>query len=361
MIQNDPGNPYYNFLVLGNGFDLSLGLKSSFSSFLKQETIDENGLFREEEKNLLLFLLYLRFLSNDDPDGKLLFRPVYKGDPNWMDVEGFIKKIATDPDMLDGIYKAMSFRIERGVVSGRVDLYVWRIGQFLIKLDLPKKKFDKGTIKSLLAKDLSDFERRFSKYLLGLLRDRDEHSRKQAALVEHIMTVASKVISKCNLEVINFNYTKNSLGLYGEVNVHGSIDNKIVIGYDSTQKAVAESDIFELSKDWRKIDVDFFEDSLGDFVDSIVVYGHSLGEQDYPLFFELFDKCHLLEEKYQAKLVICYSVWDEGEECKKALESLKMNAAKLLNAYERYLHPEIARNTIVTKLKFQGRLIFAKI
>ena len=360
----DPINTSQNILVLGNGFDLRLKLESSFSDFFKKEVLTERGKFPfATEHNLLLYLCYLRFLSDDDPSRRF-FRPVYQENPKWMDIESFIQKIATDPKMLENIYLAMSFRKTGSMPFERGDEYVLKIGEFLAKLDLPPAKYDKGTIKRLLEQNLSDFETRFSTYLLHTIGNRDEYAKKQGALFQSIISSVSGIVSSRDVEVINFNYTKNALDLYEEINVHGSVDSKVVIGYDSTKAPVKDDDIFELSKDWRKIDVDFTGYAFAYGIDSIIVYGHSLGEQDYPLFFEMFDKCHLLAEGSASKLVVCYSVWGDEKNplaWKKSYDNLRMNAAKLLNAYERYLNPGIARNTIVTKLKSQDRLFFVEV
>ena len=360
MYKDNPLTNWSTVLIIGNGFDLNLGLSSSFSSFFKKEILDANGGFKEDERNLLLYLLFLRFFYKGDPSNTF-FKTIYEDNPSWMDVEGFLKMLATDKAMIQNIYKAMSFRVHNVVYPSNTDVFVIMIGYFLSKLDLPKKQYDINTIVNLLDDNLKDFELRFLSYLKNEVGNRDEYAKKQEAFIDKILETTRTFNNNVSLRVINFNYTKNSLGLYDEINVHGSLDTNIVIGYDSTQKAIAEDDLFVLSKDWRKNNIEFKSDLSEKIISDIVIYGHSLGEQDYPYFFDILDRCFFLDEKCEVKLYLCYSIWENSRECEKALEAYRMNATKMLNSYERYKNPNIGRNTIITKLKMNNRLKFVEI
>ena len=347
-------------LILGNGFDLHLGLKTAFSDFLKEEILDEKGGFNESETNLLLYLLYLRFYYPSNYT-KTFFRTVYIGDPNWMDVEGFIKIIATDDAIIDGVLKAMSYRSENIGFMGNMDLFVFLIGKFLSKIQLPEKKYDRTTIVNLLGDNLTDFENRFKQFVSKSITNREEYSKKQEDFIRHILDSVPGVSKFPNLRVFSFNYTKNVLNLYKELNLHGSIDDKVVIGYDSTQASVSPNDAFVLSKEWRKNDIEFEYDINENYINSIIVYGHSLGEQDYPYFFDILDRSHILDGGTPIRICFCYSLWEDSEECRKSIEQYRMNATKMLNAYERYKKPNISRNMIITELKARKSLSFVEI
>lgn len=360
MFKDSSSTNWSTVLIIGNGFDLNLGLSSSFSSFFRKEILDADGLFEKDENNLLLYLLFLRFFYKGDPSNTF-FKTIYADNPSWMDVEGFLKLLATDHSMIQNIYKAMSFRNSVAVYPSNTDVFVLMIGSFLSKLNLPKKQYDINTIVNMLDDNLNDFELRFLSYLKNEVGNRDEHAKKQEEFVREILSVTKTYNSNISLRVINFNYTKNSLNLYNEINVHGSIDTNIVIGYDSTQKAITDEDLFVLSKDWRKSDIEFKSDLSEKYIGSIVIYGHSLGEQDYPYFFDIFDRCLFLDDKCDVKLYLCYSVWENSRDCEKALERYRMNVTKMLNSYERFKNPGIGRNTIITKLKMNNRLQFVEI
>ena len=360
MFRDSSFTNWSTVLIIGNGFDLNLGLSSSFSSFFKKEILDANGAFKQEEKNLLLYLLFLRFFYNGDPSNTF-FRTIYSDNPSWMDVEGFLKLLATNHSMIQSIFRAMSFRNHNVVYPSNTDIFVLMIGYFLSKLDLPKKQYDVNTIVNLLDDNLKDFESRFLSYLKNEVENRDEYAKKQEEFVDTILNTTKTFNNNVSLRVVNFNYTKNSLNLYNEINVHGSIDTNIVIGYDSTQKAIADEDLFVLSKDWRKNNIEFRSDLSEKYISAIVIYGHSLGEQDYPYFFDIFDRCFFLDDKCDVKLYLCYSIWENSRDCEKSLEAYRMNATKMLNSYERYKNPSLGRNAIITKLKMNNRLQFVEI
>ena len=354
----------YDVLILGNGFDLHLHLKSSFASFFESTILSDNGYFKSNECNLLFYLLYLRFF-NKSPRKSTMFRTIFNDDPSWMDVEGFIKEIATNKSIMDGIIRAMDYRNPNVIGPVNLDPYVSLLGDFLNKLNLPKDNYNQQTFKNLLADNLTDFENRFASYLKEQINNSEDYWNKQKAFVETILSKASEYVRSESImpltQIINFNYTNNPLNFCYEANVHGTIDSKIVIGYDSTSNTISDNDVFELSKDWRKIDIEFDFHHIKSEIDSIIVYGHSLGEQDYPYFFELFDQCDFLNRKYEVKLLVCYSKWEDTKKCEKQFDILKMNAAKLLNSYERYKTKDLTRNTIVTSLKSNGRLVFIEI
>ena len=359
MNKFDIDSPYKDILILVNGFDLHLGLKSSFSHFFQKEVL-VNGNFDSKCNNLLLFLIYLRFYYNAKPSNAF-FRTVFNDDPNWMDVEGFIKKIATDSKMLDGIYDSMRYRSQKATYPIGSDTFKKLIGTFLNKLELPEDKYDNATIKTLLTDGLQDFENRFTNYLKNEIKDCDSFYEKQSNFVLHIFDSIDYLKEDVfALQVLNFNYTNNHLNLYSEANVHGTLDSKIVIGYDSTTAPIKDEDVFGLSNEWRKMDVEYDYNVDGRHIHSIVCYGHSLGEQDYPYFFNLFDSCDFIKRS-RVTLYFCYSKFGDETTQRKELEKYKMNAAKLLNAYERYKNPNIQRNTIVTNLILAKRMFFVEI
>ena len=212
-----------------------------------------------------------------------------------------------------------------------------------------------------MTSNLLDFEESFSKYLSNDLSQKQDYYQEKVSFIETIFKTINISISLNPPLLMNFNYTGGGANGFEEINVHGMLNTKVVIGYDSTTETIKTDDIFGLSKEWRKMEIDlgFNINEIG--IGSIICYGHSLGEQDYPYFFELFDSCDLLGKECLVPLFFCYSRFGDKEKQRIELEKYKMNAAKLLNAYERYKHPEIQRNTIVTKLKTQRRLYFKEI
>ena len=92
--------------VLGNGFDLNCKLDSKFSHFFNSKLErkiwnGENGITLKDEfkNNIWYIIFFFAFYGNKVPsymsDDENLFPLVGKGDPLWMDVESYIKRIIT--------------------------------------------------------------------------------------------------------------------------------------------------------------------------------------------------------------------------------------------------------------------------
>lgn len=350
----------HNVLVLGNGFDLHLGLKSSFADFFESCVLNSNKEY--VGNNLLYLLLKQRFYRKINYVG--FFRPVDYSSPNWMDVEGFIKKIAVEDRMLKGIYDSHLIQ-SNSLVKDRLQLEIDSVISKRVNKDCV---YQYSTIKRILSEDLDEFEKELKSYLIKQLGNIPNYIDKQEKLISNIM--ASVPINRDYLlQIINFNYTSVECGQYCcGANVHGTLSTKIVVGYDSTQETINDNNIFELSKDWRKLDINFTYDFDKDGVQSIIIYGHSLGEQDYPYFFELFDMCDFFTKEAdgenknkQVDLYICYSKFGDLNKQHNEFQKLRMNVSKLLNAYERYKYPDLKRNTIVTNMKIKEQIKFVEI
>jgi len=338
-----------------------LHLKSSFKDFFERKVLDNKD-FNHNYNNLLFYLIYLRFYYPGKAS-KTLFKMVYEDNPNWMDIESFIKIIATNTRIMDGILKSMSYRNPNVAPPMGEDIFIVLIGRFLNKLNLPKSNYDRNTIESLLNDNLLEFEQMFSEYIKTEIDLHPEYQAERTNFINQILKSSGCISDYCDLQILNFNYTSSGNNDLNEANVHGDLNNKVVMGYDSTDLIVHDEHVIQLSKEWRKMDVPFeYPDDTHQIAD-IIVYGHSLGEQDYPYFFEIFDKADFLSNKCRVRFILCYSDYGDEKTQRNALEKYKINASKLLNAYERYKIPNITRNTIVTSLLLSNpkRLLFIKI
>ena len=344
-------------IVLGNGFDLHLGLESSMKHFLTSSVFKTNGQsYYYNGTNLLYYLFYLRYFATGQYDYGS-FRRVDNNNPSWMDVEGFIKKIATEDKIMDHLLLAYQKAIAGYSPMSKYDHAVTNVFSSIIERRKPSKSGAKTVIHKLLLDDLLEFEKDFDEYLKGQLTINPDYDKNSKMFLKRIIeTAVDKRVSVSRTFVINFNYTKLTGLPICLTNVHGILDNKIVIGYDSTDRN-NDNDIFELSKDWQKISACYssFDISIVDNR-TIVFYGHSLGEQDYPYFYELFDLCKLLDKNTKTNLVFCYSLFGSKEQQKEFLNNYQINISKLLNSYERYSRGIDGRNTIVTKLNSRKRL-----
>lgn len=350
-------------LIIGNGFDLHLNLKSKLKDFFIARVLHvENGNYIYNGENLLYFLFYYRYFASGTYNYEY-FRRVDEDDPTWMDVEGFIKKIATSDKIISLLEEAYASSIRQSY------LFTFHTSPITVPL---RKLFDsrkvsksgaESVIKQMLLSDLIDFEKDFQSYMLEQVKEMPAYeNNKQLFLNKIVKQIVDDKSYSLLTHVFNFNYTSLETAVTYVSNVHGSLDKGIVIGFDSTTIKNYDECIYELSKDWQKVAVDDSQINLKQIdSDVIIFYGHSLGEQDYPYFFEIFDRLGLIEKGSGTTIYFTYSAFGSDKEQNSFKRNYQINIAKLLNSYENYKNSSIPRNTIITKLKSQGRLKLIKI
>ena len=352
------------FAFIGNGFDLHLGLKTSLKDFFVKKVLKKTkaGLWIYSGENIIYLLIYFRYFSFHQNSDFGCFRKVDSDNPSWMDVEGFIKKIAKHPGIFNLLINAYKGYCDDKLVAMKepkeTNLVLYPLFD-IFKKRKPKKSGSYSVIKKMLLDDLLRFEEDFKKYVCSEVKIKEDYDSKSYSFLQKIVQTALKKEKDCYINAYNFNYTKIGELKYAS-NVHGTIDDKIIIGYDSTNDNVVD-EFIELSKDWQKISIDIDFDIREVEIDNVIFYGHSLGEQDYPYFFEVFDACDLLNPDSYTKISFCYSKFGSKDEQIQFFNTYQQDIAKLLNSYEKYRNNVNGRNTIVTKLKSQRRLELVEI
>lgn len=348
--------------IIGNGFDLHLGLKSRIKDFLETRIFEFDGdKYNYSGINLLFLLLYYRFFASGEYD-YYIFRRVENSNPSWVDVEGFLKKIATEEKTREFLYDIYGSYASIYYPVKYVDSSLSNAIFELFTIRKPSLSGSNSVVDKILLDDLIEFETLFKKYMNSQVTNykvyKSESDKFIRKIIQQVLGCDNKI--QPIIYLYNFNYTTINSLITVSSNVHGSLGKQIVIGYDSTESS-SKDEIFELSKDWQKINVESDIDLRHIQAKDIIFYGHSLGEQDYPYFFEIFDSTGLLSEKSNTIVYFCYSEFGDKQEQKDFLINYRIGIAKLLNAYERYKNGNDRRNTIVTKLKSQNRLRIIKI
>ena len=348
-----------DLIIIGNGFDLHLGLNSSFGDFFKKRLF-VNDVFTNRKNNLLYELIYFRFYS-EEFGRRGFIEKISTSSINWMDVEKFLKDVATNKTTLDTIYQCYEYKDSKSL-PGFFDRKMIRCASLFENRKIPSRE---GTemIHKVLKDDLFDFKNDFIDYLKEQISKIPNYKDLQKSFLKRILSSLPNFTNSDIVQIVNFNYSKIDGTKYVEANVHGLLNEEIVIGYDSSMLDIKDSDAFELSKEWQKIGIDYYYHypDKEDVVENIVFYGHSIGEQDYPYFFEIFDSCDLLSKNCSSKLYFCYSKYGNVQEQIEALTKYKMNISRMLNAYERHHEPGKQRNMIVSKLKMKRRLQIVEI
>lgn len=205
--------------IIGNGFDLAHGLKTSFSDFIlyhfKQIIIDS---LENHDTNEYLFL---RKNTNRTSDGREL--PIIKESlRNSNSIEEILRICSDSSDSLvaKGIYLSI---IERKVTESWADveaLYFNLLKEYVEMKRTPEPK--------LLNDSLEYFTSRFNQYLTREVVPKIDHEIKRPDFRSLFNSTEEKLI-------LNFNYTSTPEIYFNSediIQIHGSLkDNDIWLGY----------------------------------------------------------------------------------------------------------------------------------
>ncbi|WP_288846184.1 AbiH family protein [uncultured Fructobacillus sp.] len=377
-------------LVLGNGFDLNVGLKSSFEDYFNQRfpnmdnqenDVNQYDLIEFSEYNM--WDIIVRFVRN------------YKGGVklnNWSDLEELLfdvmcstneysnnpllkynlidklcevnerrdrkslKPIWKEPDDKDFIFK----QIIRKACVAQYDL-------FYMMLEGSYSYGDMGfQMATILLKELNKMEEDFSSYLSKQVQFSSNYEFRSKMLLEQLAGTSN--LEKTN--ILSFNYTNPFINI--KTNnyrlIHGNlVDRNVIFGLDvdslSYEKDNDDKIYFsQFSKQNRVID-NLFKNKKQDRkrwhfdaqkINQVIFFGHSLSEADYFYFQALFDSINLYSS--DTTLIFVYSVYDK----KKTLqieESYKNSIETMLRIYGKSFDNQTHGRNLIQKLILENRLL----
>lgn len=330
-------------IVLGNGFDLTCGLKSQYSDFY--ESVKFN--------NILIEYAQLINLSS----------------PNWADVESNVLEVLE-------IIKQYNYS---DLVSDIEFHRIFKIleNKFKVSIIPPirKKKLLAGYL--AIKMEVAEFEKELAKYLKVQIASKNYKFKSKTLAIN--LTLAEyyddllhaddeELVAKLTerkllmkrgeyaADFFTFNYTPVSVDAnpHQIQNIHGSIDeNNTILGIDGHE---ADEDLLEFTKTYRLLSHSQVKERI-DFsqkFDCIKFFGHSLGEADYSYFQSIFDGLDLYNAK--TKLFFYFEVYDP----EKRTEIISNNyhaVSKLLKHYGETFksNPDHGKN-LMHKLILEGRL-----
>ena len=346
-------------VVIGNGYDLNIGLESSFGSFYSASYKTKNGAWDYDRirKNVWLLLLYFKYIDGT-VQGAVSFN---SNQLDWMNIEDFICYVLNDERLLYDMEVCFVTKPKMHQPDGKIQSCTRNDQIFELQSLIMSKIDDSGysDIYELLADDLFAVETDLIHYLDGL--DKHLYSTKSTSLMSDLTNDFSKTYG------ISFNYTKLPAGLYDYNQIHGSLDSdKIIIGVDRTKIKDKYIKKMRFTKSLRKMS---FLSNISmlpkkDLVSEIVFFGHSLGSQDYSYFHSLFNYYDIYNSNVKLSFVYADHHYIDKEKtkldlvkCQKFKEQYIDSVYKLLNDYvDRSLTQKDA-DSFVTKLQLEGRLI----
>jgi len=347
-------------LVLGNGFDLKIGLKSSFRGYLDsvfyQPKIDiVHEIYDLANQQIRTIDIYPPQNPISEPMRNLFtqitFWDLYYAIPHiykfrnvdyWYDFESqllrFIASIENDYNDYKEIITTNNIEAHNRIQKEdeQKTVYDFILHQYLECYEKEAYKYDK-----LLKKDMVKYEKDFGNYIALQQKSFLEYDKISKEIIQ-------KLVGDGNLVYVNtFNYTNLKKAVSTECDiwhVNGDFENPI-FGIDYTGKDPVNSKWFTFSKTYRRLELhgnDLYFPKNKEF-SKVVIYGHSLNRQDYNYFYALFNRINLSNDRgkrngYTVEFV--YSKYP-GKESDDARQETIERVLKLFQGYNKeILHEE---------------------
>lgn len=395
-------NVVSRLLIIGNGFDLNCGLKSSFEDYYDNEIkmveilkkMNSNFNDRNTDTNVLKSdilrsagfqgiygNLYDNIEINFNDEGisfwDFYFYSHKEKLNNWSDVEYFLNNLLT----INNDNEHLEFDLENSLdivnrlkyLKPRVTIKDSFLTEFkklrddtfttdketlillFVLLNNLKYDIDKHSKKyffDFLYNELNKFEESFGQYLKNSIND---------SYKDYSEQLLQKLVNNECYNLLSFNYTSpyvESTSFNTVRNIHGKLDNCPIIGIDS-KGIVADSPVFRFTKTYRIMTLasDKQDRLLPKSIKTIAFYGHSLAPADYSYFQSIFDYYNIYDN--DITLVFYYSIYDESKE-QEIRRTQFHSVTKLISKYGTTFHNEKGEN-LMHKLLLEGRLILKKI
>lgn len=358
-------NKIEKLLVLGNGYDLQRGVKTSYTDFFndlniklpsgynKNFTINETQLSHwlsikdiKTGKNYNFWSLYMTLLKPNNPD--------------WNNIEAIIYDVLTSiPDklnsiLLSGVHSRANFvDLIRELSDENIKIFSSLLYIFFADND------KNDNIYEFLLFELKELENSFKEYLQSLTQNMYQSTLKKST---NLLSKITGSLSLSNISFLNFNYTPLILSEPNDNSklvryIHGSIDNNsdIIFGIDSTDISPNEnSEIYRFTKTARIMERDIHSKSvniLSKDITNISFIGHSLSKSDYTYFQSIFDYLSIYNSDVQLTFYSTEFHQDHTEMAK-----YQYAIQLLIEKYGKTLGNEANGKNLLAKLLLENRL-----
>jgi len=280
-------------LIVGNGFDLNMGLKTSYKDFLTSFNIN-------------------------DIQNKLVYELLLRHKTNWVDIEQELENCA-----LHGLTNIEQQNVLKPNYNSELSKFE-KDDYIQLKISL------KSYLKKQEEKEIPNFTTKNSYNLLSkLLRRKD-----------------------IKLTILNFNYTNTikrlkryiyeyyhgiDINNFEHIYVHGNLNDDIVFGIADNAKITKQHNYLLKSYDIEN-NTTLNISKLLNNSDEILFYGYSLGETDTTYFDDFFKECCVYDDKIEEEMkkkitFYCYKEqgFDELFDRLFTLTEHKMSKLKHLN------------------------------
>ena len=345
-------------LILGNGFDLDLGLKTSYKDFWESDFCPRlypapliHHLNQCWPDNLDAVRWY-------DLENELL--SYYKGIPDPKKPEDII----TD-DEREFLKSFEPYRIGYGVYNDQWDLVqslfgkgiIVQVKNLLCPYDAP---FREDCLKSPEWRDFKALQL-IKEGLCKYLKSIDKPIPENLSVAFHVLLAMTKCVDAGDaITIYTFNYTRVQMRGYNVEGIpvnymHGSCeDGKIIVGTRDGTQMVPEYDFLQKVMDDSFMPPDIVS-GLNN-TDEVIIFGHSLGENDRQYFEQFFSRQASIDNQTKTKIFIFTRDTNSKADIKRAIQS--MIGGKLSTLYS--VNPPIVIRTgelLVDQQEFYSFLI----
>lgn len=378
-------------IVLGNGFDLACGLKSTYSDFFdyiygqkivndtspnnfwyeifenyKRYTIEN---WSDIEEQILVQLKNIEYLYKEgiliEGKGNSETRSLIDSRHKSGDITD--NHYVTAESLLLNCYKIKSEKEFQNILKNQLSILEKDFKEYLISIttdsfysEIYYKYYMKSKVLNLYIQLCNSSESHNSGFILKL---KDTTLYNQYSLINKFDETLSKIYQEKNSDenlVLTFNYTK-VWDVKNVRNIHGDLDNgNIIFGidYDKLNNNFKKAPI-EFSKSYRVLENGLTSTfDISSDIDIIKIYGHGLGKADYSYYQSIFDSVDLYHGK--TKVMFFWSDYKDKEK-----EQIHKNFVKgVTNLIEEYgttfSNKDHGRN-LFTKLLLENRLTIEEI
>ena len=373
-------------LVVGNGFDLHCGLKTSYFDYIisRHEKFEKILKWYSDFENCRIFNI-----NGHDDEGlnfncwdiffalNLIANKINKN-TEWFNIEKLILSSLINESEVKLNFQLASVFMVSAIHWAKVEINVGKMNYALSSLEdfmcqFVKERMDflksKTNFYPFLLSELKLFEVNFGNFVDSQIHnkymERTNYNIQHFLNEKYIKNFEESLEQLCDplkiTSVDTFNYTvvpDNRLSKPIH-HINGNFLHPI-FGIDSTYFKPSDKR-FIFTKTSRRMDNDFNDKDI-DLIsksDNLIIYGHSLNEADFNYFFPVFDKLQLLDSDQKGVIVFPYTIYDETK--KEEIQSNHLDSiSKLFHEYARSKDVK-APERFLDSLTTQGRIIIDEI
>lgn len=377
-------------IVLGNGFDLACGLKSTYYDFFdyiygqqivntssnnfwydifkdyKQESIEN---WADIEEQILIQLKNIEYLYNE----KILIEG--RGGSETSSLAESEHKESNIPNnlyvtlefLLRYFVKVRSEKTTQNILKKQLLILEDDFRKYLLSItkeNADDRIYYKYYMKSKVLNkyiQLCNSSESHNSDLVSKLEDTTLYN--QYSLVNKFDETLSKIYKEKNSDenlVLTFNYTK-VWDVENIRNIHGDLDNgNIIFGidYDKLNNNFKKAPI-EFSKSYRVLENGLTSTfDISSDIDIIKIYGHGLGKADYSYYQSIFDSVDLYHGK--TKVMFFWSDY-KGKEKEQIHKDFVKGVTTLIEEYGTTFSNKDHGRNLFTKLLLENRLTIEEI